>query len=201
MACVHRVMAIGGDVDRLVPTWRLLNELPVRQATMAPVERVIRQRQAMSEIGAAAARQGALADLLEHAVQQAADGVQSEMAKIAALQSDGSLLIIAGKNLKPGVAGTARLAGDASNPAGECVSTARIVNIPDLAPTPGIPAAADLCRTFRGFDRQHTDHARQRPVWDSGDRRRSAASLRRAGSEFSDRHRRRDRRGSCPRPA
>jgi two-component sensor histidine kinase len=123
-------------VDRLIPTWRLLNELPIRQGTLVPVERVIRQRQAMIEIGAGATQHIALNDLLEHAVQRAADGVESEMAKILALQPDGSLLIIAGKNLKPGVAGSARLVADASNPAGQCVSERRIVNIPDLRACP-----------------------------------------------------------------
>ncbi|MGD9614351.1 MAG: sensor histidine kinase [Alphaproteobacteria bacterium] len=103
---------------------------------MVPVERVIRQRQALSEIAAAAARQVALADLLEYAVQRAADGVGAEMAKIAAQQPDGGLLIIAGKNLQPEVAGAARLAGDRSNPAGQCVTEQRIVNIPDLRMTP-----------------------------------------------------------------
>jgi two-component sensor histidine kinase len=123
-------------VDRLVPTWRLLNELPIRSGAMVPIERVFRQRQALSEIGVAAARQVALTDLLEHAVQQAADGVESEMAKILALQPDGNLLVIAGKNLKPGVAGVALIPGDRSNPAGECVSEERIVNIPDLRACP-----------------------------------------------------------------
>lgn len=123
-------------MDRLVPTWRLLNELPIRPGAMVPIERVMRQRQAISEIGAAAARQVALPDLLDYAVERAADGVESEMAKIAALQPDGSLLIISGKNLKPGVAGSARVAGDPSNPAGQCISEGRIVTVPDLRACP-----------------------------------------------------------------
>lgn len=124
-------------MDRLVPTWRLLHELPpIRPGATVPLDRVIRQRQAICEIGAAAARQVALTDLLDYAVQLAADGVGSEMAKIAALQPDGDLLIIAGKNLKPRVAGSARIPGDASNPAGECVAERQIVNIPDLRARP-----------------------------------------------------------------
>lgn len=119
-------------MDRLVPTWGLLNELPIQPGMMVPIERVIRQRQAICEIGAAAARQVALTDLLDYAVQLAADGVEAEMAKIAVLQPDNSLLIIAGKNLKPGVAGSARLPVDPGNPAGECIVERRIVNISDL---------------------------------------------------------------------
>jgi two-component sensor histidine kinase len=123
-------------VDRLVPTWRLLNELPARQSALVPLDRVMRQRQSLCEIGAAAARQVALTDLLDYAVQLAVDGAELEMAKIVALQADGSLLIIAGKNLKPGVVGNTSVPGDASNPAGECVAQRRIVNIPDLRACP-----------------------------------------------------------------
>jgi two-component sensor histidine kinase len=123
-------------VDQLVPTWRLLNELPVRPGATARLDRVIRQRQAICEVAAAAARQIALADLLDYAVERAADGVETEMAKIVALQSDGDLMIIAGKNLKPGVVGSARLPADPDNPAGECAVERRIVNIPDLRARP-----------------------------------------------------------------
>jgi two-component sensor histidine kinase len=123
-------------VVQLVPTWRLLNELPVRPGAAVPLDRVIRQRQAICEIAAAATRQIALGDLLDCAVERAADGVESEMAKIVALQPGGDLLIIAGKNLKPGVVGNTKFPGDASNPAGECVVQRRIVNIPDLRACP-----------------------------------------------------------------
>ena len=119
-------------MQRLLPTWALLDELPVRPGALVSLERVLRQRRVVIDVGSVALRHMALDELLEHAVECAADGVGSEMAKIAALQADGTLLIIAGRNLKPGVAGSARLAADASNPAGECLSQRRIVNIPDL---------------------------------------------------------------------
>lgn len=119
-------------MERLVPTWDLLSGLPLRHGALVPVERVIHQRKIAVEFGAGALRHVVLQDLIEHAVRSAANGVASEMAKIAALQPDGALLIIAGLCLKPGVVGVARLPGDRSNPAGQCLSERRIVNIADL---------------------------------------------------------------------
>ena len=119
-------------MERLVPTWALLNELPVRSGTRVAFSRVMRQRRAFVDVAAGALRHPALEELLDQSVARAADGVASGMAKIVALEPDGALRIIAGRNLHPGVAGNTRLPGDASNPAGQCVAERRIVNIPDL---------------------------------------------------------------------
>jgi two-component sensor histidine kinase len=94
--------------------------------------RVLRQRLAMLEIDARALRYAELGRLLEEAVELAAHGARTEMAKILVLQPDGDLLVAAGHNLKPGVVGHATVPPGCKDPASECVRAERVVSVGDL---------------------------------------------------------------------
>src|SRR4051812_22371337 len=122
-------------MDRLVPTWSLLDDLKVGDADQFSAARVIEQRRLMLEVDTCALRHKELAELLNDAIERAAKGVAAPMGKIMALQPDGGLLIIAGSNLQPGVVGTVKVRADNSNPAGQCICERKIVKIRDLRNT------------------------------------------------------------------
>jgi two-component sensor histidine kinase len=124
-------------MERLVPTWGLLRELPFESETAVSLGRVLRQRLATLEMEARALRYRALEPLLEDAVRFAPQGVGVSMGKILARQPDGDLLIIAGWNLHPGIVGNVKIKGDTSNPAGQSVIEHRVVMVPDLSRSPG----------------------------------------------------------------
>jgi two-component sensor histidine kinase len=131
-------------MERLVPTWALLRDLPFDSEAPVPLGRALRQRLAILEMEARALRYLTLEQLLDDAVRIAPQGVGVGMGKILALQPGGDLLIIAGFNLKPGVVGGATIKGDGSNPAGQCVVEQRVVAVSDLKRQSGYELPAIL---------------------------------------------------------
>ena len=120
-------------MESLVPTWKLLRELPLDSDEPVALGRVLRQRLAMLEVDARALRYAELGRLLDEAVHLAAHGAETEMAKILVLQPDGDLLVAAGHNLKPGIVGHARVPPGCKDPASECLLARRVISVADLS--------------------------------------------------------------------
>jgi two-component sensor histidine kinase len=119
-------------MERLVPTWALLRELPFQSEAPVPLGRVLHQRLAILEMEARALRYLTLEQLLDDAVRIAPQGLDAAMGKILERQPDGDLLITAGFNLKPRLVGSVKVKGDSSNPAGQCIVEHRVVAVSDL---------------------------------------------------------------------
>ena len=71
-------------------------------------------------------------ELLDTAVRNVADGLQSEFAKILVPQPEGDLLVVAGVGWNDGVVGNARIPGDIGSPPGYALKTGNPVRSNDL---------------------------------------------------------------------
>lgn len=104
---------------------------------LAERSEIIRQRELLAELGAAALRAAELDDLLEHACRLVADGLNVRFCKVLEwLPDEGTLLVRAGVGWHPGVVGHARLDAGDSSPAGHALHTKKPVISNDLATEP-----------------------------------------------------------------
>jgi two-component sensor histidine kinase len=113
-------------------TWALIERLSIDPTTRVPLERVLRQRAALVDLGAEALRQSGFQPFIEHAVQAAAEGVGTTMAKIVQRQGDGTLLLIATWNLNPGYVGTVISKDDPTTPPGQSIAENRAIVVADV---------------------------------------------------------------------
>src|SRR5689334_17640531 len=91
-------------------TGKLLSDVRIGGGTLVPLDRVIEQRLAFSELYTVALLQPSLDVVLGKAARTAAEGCRAPYAKVLEHKpGDGQFLLLAGWNLKPGYVG--RLVG------------------------------------------------------------------------------------------
>lgn len=92
------------------------------------VETRIRQQEILAEFGVLALQGTSLQDLLEKAVQLAAEGLGSELCKVLEyLPDENRLLLRAGIGWEPGLIGVASIGADLASPSGYALRTGRPV--------------------------------------------------------------------------
>jgi two-component sensor histidine kinase len=118
-------------------TWSLVDKLTIEEGASVEVARVVKQREAVVQLGALALRGTNSETFFSEAARLAAHGVGLPMAKLLKRRAEKSeLLIIAGWGLNPGVVGQCAVKDDASNPTGQCVAEGRPITVSDVRAVP-----------------------------------------------------------------